>query len=132
MSRAAVNVAIQNDSELLGLGLQFEQTYAANAIDTPIVKPFVVMRWEDTTRSFGDIGTQGLTVWVHDDLGDYTRIDAMLERVKEILTAMVHVSGTDGRIVTQIDWAGDSPDLWDDGFQTITRNSGFRVISRAQ
>jgi hypothetical protein len=131
MSRAAVNLALSTNLDLLVLGLQPEQTYAANAIDTPIEKPFIVMRWEEVTPAFKDKGTQGLTVWVHDELGDYTRIDLMLEKVKEILTAMVHVAGSDGRVITLIEWTGDSPDFWDDGFNTITRNSGFRVVSRA-
>jgi hypothetical protein len=131
MSRVAINLAIENSAALQLLGLPADGTFQANAADTISIRPFVVIRWEENRRAFADKGTQGLTVWVHDDLGDYTRIDNILEKIKEILTAMVHVQGSDQRIVTQVDWSGDSGDLYDDGYRTITRNAGFRVLSRS-
>lgn len=130
MSRAAVNTAIENSAVLAGLGLVAGATYAANALDATKERPFVVMRWENRPKSFGDRGVQGLTVWVHDQPGDYTRVDKMLAEIRSVLTSMVHVAGVDGMTVTQIDWTGDSADLWDDGFRTITRNAGFSVVSR--
>lgn len=130
MSRAAVNSVLSNSIELQALGLLPSATYAANAVDTPPERPFIVMRWEENVRSFSDRGVQGLTVWVNDQLGDYTRIDQMIHIIKKLLTDMVHVAGDDGRTVTQIDWSGDSGDLWDDGYHTIARNAGFSVVSR--
>lgn len=130
MSRSVVNEALANNTQLLALGMLADATFAANMIDTPTIRPFIVMRWEETTRAFARIGSQGLTIWVHDEVGDYTRIDAMLEIIKSVLTSIVHVAGGDGKTVTQIDWAGDSPDLYDDGFATISRNAGFIVVSR--
>jgi len=130
MSRAAVNSVLENSIELQALGLLPGATYAANAVDTVEERPFIVMRWEENVRAFDTRGVQGLTVWVNDNLGDYTRIDACLEVIKRLLTNMVHVAGSDGRTITQIDWSGDSGDLWDDGYHTIARNAGFSVVSR--
>lgn len=126
MSRAAVQTAL-----LAAPGLPAGQSWAANALDTPTAYPFIVHRWEETSPAFGLIGTETLRVWVHDEVGDYARINTLLEWVKMTLTAMTHVAGSDGRIVTQIDWTGDSGDLYDDGWKTISRNAGFRVVSRA-
>ena len=126
MSRAAVQAVL-----LTAPGLPSQQSWAMNSLDTPTQWPFIVQRWEETTPAYGLVGTQGLTVWVHDQPGDYARINTLLEWIKSALTAMVHVNGGDGRIVTQIDWTGDSSDLFDDGWGTITRNAGFRVVSRA-
>jgi hypothetical protein len=43
---------------------------------------------------------------------------------------MEEVEGDDGQTVTQIRFSGGSGDLYDEGFQTIMRNSSFRVLSR--
>lgn len=126
MSRAAVQTAL-----LTAPGLPAQQSWAANSLDTPTAWPFIVHRWEETTPEFGLVGLETLRVWVHDKPGDYTQINTLIEWVKSTLTAMIHVAGSDGRIVTQIDWTGDSGDLFDDGWGTITRNAGFRVVSRA-
>lgn len=126
MSRVAVQTI------LLGApGLPASQSWAMNALDTPTAYPFIVARWEESAPAFGDVGSRGLTVWVHDEPGDYARIDSMLAWIKNALTSAIHVNGGDGWIITQIDWTGDSPDFFDDGWRTITRNAGFRVISRA-
>ena len=126
MSRAAIQTALS-----AAPGLPSGQSWGAHALDTPQEFPFIVTRWEDKTPAFGLIGPQNLTIWVHDEPGDYTRINVLLEWIKATLTAMIHVSGSDGSIVTQVDWTGDSPDLFDDGWNTITRNATFRIISRA-
>lgn len=130
MSRVAFNQLIENDPTLQLLGLPVDGTFQANAVDTPEIRPFVVIRWEERTRAFGDRGFDQVTVWVHDTPGDYTRIDRMLARIKAVLDAATHVPGSDDRILTQVDWTGDSGDLYDDGWSTITKNAGFRVVSR--
>lgn len=130
MSRVAFNQLLENDSGLSLLGLPVDATYQANAVETPQIRPFIVIRWEDRTRVFGTRGFDQVTVWVHDEPGDYTRIDRMLERIKAVLQSAIHVQGSDNRILTQVDWVGDSGDLYDDGWATITKNAGFRVVSR--
>ena len=126
MSRAAITNAL-----LAAPGVAAEQVWGANALDTPTAWPFIVHRWEEKVPSFKLVGTESITVWVHDKPGDYAQINTILEWMKDTLTNMIHVPGADGFIVTCVDWTGDSGDLWDDGWGTITRNSGFRVVSRA-
>lgn len=97
--------------------------FSGNAIDSPESKPFVVLRWEERTRTFDGIGARILTIWAHDLSGDYTRVDSILKRIRDLFYAVEHLGP-----VSQIFWDGDSGDLYDTGFETITRNSGFRVI----
>lgn len=112
--------------------------YGSQALVSPDnSQPFSVERWEDVTgtSAFGassfqgnPVRQQGLTIWVYDAPGDYTRIDKIVRRIREILTDVVAERADDGWI-TQIDWAGDSGDLYDDIYSAIARTSSFSVIS---
>jgi hypothetical protein len=126
MSRAAIQTAL-----LAAPGLPAEQVWASNALDTPMAWPFIIHRWDSVTPAFKLIGTEQVIIWVHDKPGSYDRINTILEWVKQELTDMVHVPGSDGRILTCVEWTGDSGDLYDDGWDTITRNASFTVVSRA-
>lgn len=96
---------------------------------------FIILRWEETNTNPGVSSvTRTLTVWAHhpaEKSTDYSRIDSIIKRVKEVLTAMEHVAGGDGYTVTCIEYQGDSSDLKDDAFNTISRNSTYKVLSRA-
>lgn len=131
-ARASVQALLEGEltpgARLRDLG--FETAYGSNAVDTPTEEMFLIVRWEDQTPQFGNRGPQRLTVWAHSKDRDYSPIDLALGVVKDLLGGATHLAGADGWILTQADWRGDSQDLYDDGFGTITRNSGFDVVSR--
>lgn len=80
--------------------------------------------------AFESYGPQSLAIWAHDERGDYSRIDEILERSRTILVEAEHVLGEDAVILTSADYMASSDDLWDDGYRTITRYSTFRTLSR--
>lgn len=130
MSRAAFFTLLSTDPILSGI---FSAFYGSNSADDP-PDQFVVIHWEDMPsgalsreRSFGP---QIVTVWFHDHDRTYELVNAGIIRTKAILDAAVHVPGVDGWTITQCDWQGDSGDLWDDGYQTVTRNTSYRVVAR--
>jgi hypothetical protein len=131
-ARAAVQglleASLAPGGELRDLG--FEAAYAGNSVDTPAENAFIIVRWEETPQAFGRTGKQRLTIWLHSRDRDYADIDTGLEVVKNLLESAVHLPGADGWTLTQADWRGDSQDLYDDGYETITRNSAFDVVSR--
>jgi hypothetical protein len=132
MSRAGVFALLSTDNALHLLGFSVVNFFGGNSADDP-PKPFVVVRWEAMeTPGFPQrmTGPQIVTVWFHDRDRAYERIDAAIDRTKAILSVQTHYVGTDGYTITQCDWSGDSAELWDDGYQTVTRNTSFRVISR--
>jgi hypothetical protein len=90
------------------------------AIDPPDV--FVAIRWEENPAPVAFLTTQGLTIRAHSREGSYELIDGMLDRCKTILTSTVHFQG-----ITQVDWRGRSPDLFDDGYRTATRYDTYVV-----
>jgi hypothetical protein len=124
-AREAVYSLLTGDAELQSLGITEASVWNIESVDNPArVKPFVVTAWADVPRPTHPAARRrNLLVWAHDEGGDYSRIDSILERVRQLLTGVTHFGG-----ITQVDWEGASGDLYDDGFHTITRNSGFRVI----
>lgn len=123
--RETVYALLSTDSELIALGINDTTVYNIEAPDNPDRQtPFIVTAWANSSPRAAIRGPRDMLVWAHDHGGDYTRIDAILSRVQELLVAIVHQGG-----ISQIAWTGDSSDLYDDGFRTITRNSGFRVNS---
>lgn len=131
-ARASVQMLLEED---LALGqplheMGYTSVYASNSVDTPGDHQFIIVRWEDMDQQFATFGPQRLSIWLHTRDQDYTDIDSGLERVKALLGEALHVPGGDGWTLTQADWRGDSQDLIDDGFGTLTRNSSFDVVSR--
>jgi len=127
-ARAAVQSLLQDDTDLLALGVQ--TVYASNAVDTPEEDCFLVVRWESTTAAFKTTGSDRVSIWAHDKNRDYGRINEALRRIKNLLTEAVHVEGADGWTMTLAEWNGEGPDLLDGGFDTVTRYSDFTVVSR--
>lgn len=136
MSRAAVYNLLVGDTQLSALGITASTIFSVASMDTaPRTQPFVVLRWSNLNVRWNmanQRGKQNLQVWAHDHGGDYGRIVSVLDRVFDILTNASHIVGSDGYIMTQADWRGESEDLKDDGLKTITRNSAWEIVSRKQ
>jgi hypothetical protein len=132
--RALVMNSLMADSTL---GATVKAFWNTNSVDTPQddERPFVILRWEDLIKGSAELigsritgaGTQNLSLWAHDASADYAVIDSILERAKIVLTGMVGMDAGNGRMLMQVDWQGDSPDLIDDGFHTLTRYSRYVV-----
>lgn len=137
MSRAAVLQALREDADLNALVPPENVLTNWSKEGRPnILSPggFMVLRWEATSRAFKKIaGPRDLTIWAHwpvEKSTDFTHIDAILNRTKDVLCDIEDTVGGDGYTVTCVDYAGESGDVNDPGFQTITRNMTFRVLSR--
>lgn len=97
-------------------------------VDTPADRPFVQLRWGQATPGLSTVDNRVLVIWVHDTPGDYTRIDTIVRRIKEIfrgVSAQPHETGW----ITEIQWVTDSDDLTDDGHGTITRTTTHNLVS---
>lgn len=127
-ARAALYSLLADDGVLVGLGV--EAIYPVNAVDTPPEECFLIIRWDDTTKAYGVTGSNRATVWAHDKDRDYERITGVLQRIEDLLAGAVHRAGEDGWTLTQADWLGQGPDLFDSGYETCTRYSDFQVVSR--
>lgn len=127
-ARSAVHTLVSEDPTLAGIGVT--NTYPSNSVDTPPEELFIVTRWEPSTVAFKQLGTDRVSLWVHDRQRDYGRIDLVIHRLKELLTSSVHLDGGDGWILTTAEYIGEGPDLADVGYGTITRYVEFTAVSR--
>lgn len=141
--REFIVTKIIEDPVLSGLGFTVDSVFNSHGVDTPQVRPFIILRWQAgipgfTTAQGGSalsnwpINQKVLQVWVHDEPADYDLIDRSLKRLRAILTPIegVNVGASDEWIHTIV-WEGDSDDLSDDEVRTITRNAQFRLTGSA-
>lgn len=140
MSRAAVLSALRSDATLLSLvaAENILPNYSREGRPSNLAPDaFIILRWEESQANIGrerDSDTRTLTVWAHypaELSTDFGRVDAVLSAVKDVLVNLEHAIGPDGYTVTCVEYQGKSGDMKDDGFDTISRNSTFKVLSRA-
>jgi len=144
MSRAGILTALRNYSPLTSV-------VPANAIVPNYSRderpskdgPFIIIRWEESTlysqtytgMSNGlDRAPRTITVWAHvprENTTDFWVLDNILNLVDDALVYLEHVDGGDGYTITCVRKSGRSRDLVDEGYNTITRNAAYGVLSRA-
>lgn len=143
MSRAAVFDALVNSAALNDLGIDENSVFHNyNLEQRPIsyAGPFVILRWETSDppvfrdSDAGDVKSpMRLTIWANypvEMTNDFARLDNVLDLCDSALAGLRDTEGTDGYTVTHVRAMGRSSDLQDDGFQTITKNSGYEVLAR--
>lgn len=124
-ARAALATLIGTDPQLNMLGLTLDAVFGSNATDTPPRgQMFAIVRWEDMPLQPGGLSKFMATVWFHiprELERDYGKIDLAVLRVKELSKTVEQLAGADGWVLTAMTWQGASPDLPDDGYNSLTR-----------
>jgi hypothetical protein len=98
-----------------------------SVVDSQPDFPFIVHRYRITVPTPSGRGMPGLEVWFYDEPGSYLRIDKALKDFRNYLVA-VSDRRSGGEHISQIEWAGDSPDLPAEEYGGITRSASFNVI----
>lgn len=122
---------IKGDAPLLSL-IPAENIWSSGSLkdDNAPPRPFIVIRYGPTAVGVGSVKRGSVTFWVHDDLGDYSKINQVLERLYARLDQQVSLQDGSGNEVIQISWDNVSGDLSDPGFRTITRNTTFNFVGK--
>jgi hypothetical protein len=124
--RALVFRAICDDPAIaaaVGERIVQRGSWDEGGIAAPTELPYIVYSMSDesvTGPSAMHATRRYLMVWAHDDLGDYFRIDQILDQVKEVLTSVEHQDS-----FMDIRFLGKSPDLYDDIQKHLVRYSRF-------
>lgn len=130
--REIVYEFLSEDAILNTLGFNADNIFTDHSLDTPQVRPLMVLRWQNVAPGLGPVNQRILQVWVHDKPADYELIDQTLRRLRTLLGSLeaVRVDGGSAGLHTVI-WEGDSDDLRDDEVGTITRWTRFRLTGSA-
>lgn len=133
-ARAALATLIGTDPQMNMLGLDQESVFGSNATDSPPrTHMFAVIHWDDAPRQPGGLSKYMVTVWFHiprEVERDYGKIDLALLRIKELSRTLEQLEGADGWVLTAMSWQGSSPDLPDDGYNSLTRFAQFACACR--
>lgn len=127
-ARASVISLLEGDGILSELG--FSTFLPTNAVDTPPETRFGVVSWGISNPAYGTTEVTELAVWLHDQENSYSKIRSGLKRVRDILLDANNVLGEDGSVFVTATYRGESNDLRDDGYGTVTRHVDFGVLSR--
>lgn len=137
MSRAAIYNTIIADEYLNSIGIDGHSVFHNYTLEErPIDSgPFIILRWGEVDRPpFNGVKSPvRLTLWMHwplEETNDFSKIDKAFDVCDSILSDLNGVAGVDDYTVTSVRATGRSGDLKDDGFQTITKNAGYEVLSR--
>lgn len=123
---------IADDPQMITLGYTRDGTFTSNDEDTPQIRPLTIIQWGITNQGMDTERLRTLQVWLHDIPHDYTRVDAGLERVRELLTNQIGVNASaSNKWLSQVIWESDSEDLIDDVQNTITRYSIYTLLGSA-
>lgn len=103
---------------------------AGSLTGSPGKRPFALIHLGEELPVFNEGGVPEVTsneavIWIHDDPGSYDQIDEILVLVIAQLTGQV--SEETGIACV---WQGNSGELSDEAYGTITRNSSFRLVGR--
>lgn len=126
--RDLVFYALTHDSTLNTLGINADHAWASGSVEGPQPAPFIVIRWGATTKGIGPINSAPVTVYVHDDIGDYGVINSILMRTREVMIALA-AKGYAANWIIDVSWSGDSGDLSDPDYKTLMRYAEFNVVA---
>jgi hypothetical protein len=110
-----------------------DRWYQAGAVVDIPKKPFVVLRWIAPVPSASGRWLNQLRIDVHDERGNYNRIDQLLGNpysgggIYDVLSGLADYVGPDGRI-TQADYLNHSGDQEDEDYKTNYKFSSWQVI----
>lgn len=109
--REVIRAVIINDQVLLDLGVTPNGVYAGD-VDTPLERPLLILRWgsQVDTGDTTSLKLRNLSVHVQDELKDFTRIDAIIARIRTLFDEFPRQT-YDGGIIYGIIWTTDSEDL---------------------
>jgi hypothetical protein len=108
-----------------------ERWIARSALTERPQTPFVVYAFGETTLALSAATArfQTFELWVHDEAGDYTVIDSILDEIEDVVSGWEQLEGYGYRAL-RVEWNGRSGDLADDDLRTAVRTGSFRAVGR--
>lgn len=137
MSRAAFFNALISNPILNAIGLTQDtifHNYSSEERPSDST-PFVIFRWGDTLAPRWQTvkSPEQLTIWIHwpaELTSDYSKLINIFDEIDSVAKNLRDVPGSDGYTLSFVTIGGRSGDLFDEGFNTITKNASYELHSR--
>ena len=114
---------------LANLGLNEATIYPNFSPDAPDSEQFLVIRWGITTRGIGNANTVSIQCWVYNREPDYGPIALALMEIRKLLPSMIGFRMSATEAILGVGYAGDSDDLYDDGYRAYTRYTSHTITA---
>lgn len=100
--------------------------------DRPAV-PFAEIRFGGTFPGMSVVQRGRCEIWIHEEFGSYDLINRVIRLLRPLVESAVQVDFDDAETgeqshLVQAEWISDSPDLYDTGYRTNTRSTGFDLV----
>jgi len=129
-NRDSVAQLLMQAPTLRALELPEKAVFQADTVESPSMKPFLVLRWGDEEERVGDSRVRPFDIWGYDELGDYNRITKIVrEAARYLSNECFHVVANTGAISQFVD-RGIGGDLADDGFDAVVKPYRMAAIGR--
>ena len=129
-NRDSVAQLLMQAPTLRALELPEKAVFQADTLDSPSMKPFLVLRWGDEEERIGDSRVRPFDIWGYDERGDYNRITQIVREAARYLSKeCFHVAANLGAISQFVD-RGIGGDLVDDGFDAVVKPYRMAAIGR--
>lgn len=120
-ARTTLAQLLKQAPTLRELGLVEDAVFQADTAESPSMKPFLVIRWADNESKLGESWVDPVDIWGYDEMGDYTRITAIVrEAARYLVEECIQVETESGRISQFVD-RGIGGDLADEGFDAVVK-----------
>jgi hypothetical protein len=139
--RGLVRQELLNIPELLTI-VPEDRIYGSGAVGIPRQqehdvppRPFAEIRFSILTPGLSLVKRRRVEIWFHDDEGSYDRIDRCIKLVYGHLDQLAQVNFSDPETgenseLILAEWISDSTDLYDTGYRTNCRSTGYDLVGK--
>lgn len=125
-TRETIATSLNSSTELRTLGLPIDAVFQADTMESPSMRPFVVVRWLQESAGVGPVTRRPFDLWWYGAEGSYDLIEKLGYAGQQILGNMEQVDTFSGRIMRihtkptpTIPNLGRGDDLYDNGYKAL-------------
>lgn len=125
-TRETIATTLNTNGELRTLGLPEDAVFQADTMESPTMRPFLVIRWLQEAAGMGPVTRRPFDLWWYGAEGSYDLIEKLGVTAQNILGNMEQVDTVSGRImrihtrpIPTIPNLGRGDDLYDNGYKAL-------------
>lgn len=125
-TRETIATELNESLVLRALGLSEDAVFQADTMESPTMRPFIVIRWLQESAGVGPVTRRPFDMWVYGEEGDYGLIEKLGDAAQTILANIEQRATVSGNILQvhtrpnpNIQNLGRGDDLYDQGYKAL-------------